>query len=60
MESEFFVANDNGMSGIGAAAIANDNIILLGENIDNLAFAFIAPLQTNNADIHIYSFKKHE
>jgi hypothetical protein len=37
------------MPGIGAALIADDDVVLLGEQIDNFAFGFIAPLQTNNA-----------
>jgi hypothetical protein len=57
MESEFFVADDNGMAGVGAAAIADHNIIFFGKDINNFTFAFIAPLQSYNTDIHIYSLK---
>ncbi len=39
------------MPGVGATAIANDDVGLFGEEIDDFAFAFVAPLQTDDARI---------
>ena len=41
------------MTRIGAPAVTYDNIGFLCQNIDDLALAFIAPLQTHYATIHI-------
>src|SRR5437016_2359778 len=40
---------DDGMSGIRSALIAHDDIRFTGQDVDNLAFAFIPPL---GADDH--------
>jgi hypothetical protein len=32
------------VAGVGAAAVSYNDIAMLGEDIDNLAFAFVAPL----------------
>jgi hypothetical protein len=48
MQDKFLAANDNRMPGIGPALIARDDIGVLAEQIDDLAFAFIAPLRTDN------------
>jgi hypothetical protein len=32
------------MAGVGPAAVAYDDIDVLGEDIDNLSFAFVTPL----------------
>jgi hypothetical protein len=34
------------MAGIVSALVARDNVKSLGENVDNLALAFVAPLRT--------------
>jgi hypothetical protein len=36
--------DDNGVAGVVAARIARHNVELLGEDIDDLALALIAPL----------------
>jgi hypothetical protein len=41
------------MSGVGTAAVTNNDIIMLSEDIDNFPFAFVAPLQSGNARIHL-------
>ncbi len=44
MQSEPAVVYDNGVAGIGAAPVSYYDIAVLGENIDEFAFAFVAPL----------------
>jgi hypothetical protein len=39
------------MPGIGPAAIADDDVGFLGQEIDDLPFSFVAPLQTDDADV---------
>src|SRR2546422_7634059 len=40
------------MAGVVASLITNDDVEPLGEQIDNLAFAFIAPLGADDRDDH--------
>ena len=40
---------DDGVAGVGAALIADDDLVVLGEDVDEFAFGFVAPLQTDNA-----------
>ena len=35
----------DGVAGVGAAAVADDDLRLFGEEVDDLALAFIAPLE---------------
>jgi hypothetical protein len=44
------------MAGIGAAAIPDDYIGILGKNINHLALALITPLQTSYANIHLFNY----
>jgi hypothetical protein len=44
VQSEAAITYDNGVAGIGAAAVSYDDITMLGEDIDDFAFAFVAPL----------------
>jgi hypothetical protein len=55
MQGESAVSYDNRMAGIGAAVVTDDDIAVLGQNINNLAFALIAPLQSYNTTIHFHS-----
>ena len=43
------VAHDDGMACVRAALIADDEIMLTSQQVDDLAFGFVAPLQTDNA-----------
>src|SRR5262249_11356165 len=49
----FFVADADGVAGVGAAAVADDDIGLLGQKIDDFALAFIAPLKAEDAGISL-------
>jgi hypothetical protein len=44
MQGEFDVSDNDGVSGIRAAAIANNNIGLFRQNINHFAFTLITPL----------------
>ena len=50
MKYERLLADLNGVAGIMAALIPRDDIEVLGKQINNLAFAFIAPLGTDDYD----------
>jgi hypothetical protein len=56
MQSEPGVADNNRMAGVGPAAVSDNNIAVLGEDIDNLPFTFVTPLESNNAMIHLSPF----
>ena len=43
------VADDDRVPGVCAALIADDEVVLAGKEVDDLAFGFVAPLQTDNA-----------
>ena len=44
VQHEFLAFKLDGVSGIGTALEAADDVIVRGEGIDHLAFAFVAPL----------------
>ncbi len=47
----FDIADDQGMPGIGAALKADDDIGPLGQPVDDLALALVAPLGADHRDI---------
>jgi hypothetical protein len=47
-ELESFPPIDDSMSGVSASVEANDKIVLIGEEIDDLAFGLVAPLQADD------------
>src|ERR1700687_6175180 len=48
LQDELFPVDDDGVSGIVAAGIASHHRKSLGEHVDNLALALIAPLRSDN------------
>ena len=42
-------AGDDGMAGVAAALVADDDIVLVGQQVDDLALGLVAPLQTDHA-----------
>ena len=42
-------AGDDRVAGVGPALIANDDVVLLGQQVDDLALGLVAPLQTDDA-----------
>ena len=56
MKNRFFTFDDQGMAGIVATLKTGYHNRLISQQIDNLAFAFIAPLGAQHHDIlsHVY------
>jgi hypothetical protein len=52
----FFFANKDRMAGVVAAGVADDDIRLFREDVNDFAFALIAPLGANQNCIHIFQF----
>ena len=50
-ELEGLAVRDDGMAGVGAAVVADDEIVLLGEQIDDLALGLVAPLQADDTQV---------
>ena len=55
VENVTFVTDLNGVTGIVSALETDDHIDILGQNVNEFTFAFIAPLGT---DKHIYCHNK--
>ena len=51
MKHELALADPNGVAGVVAALITRDDVKVRRENVNNLAFAFIAPLGSDYDDI---------
>ena len=51
MEDGLFAVDYQGVAGIIAALITDDDIRVIGKKIDDFAFAFIAPLGSDNCDV---------
>ena len=52
VENVFLVSDDDGMARVRAALEADNDIRFLGQEVNNLALAFIAPLGANEYSIH--------
>jgi hypothetical protein len=37
------------VAGVGTAGVADDDVVILGEDVDELALGLVAPLQTDDA-----------
>ena len=48
LQNEFFPVDDDGVPGIVAAGITGHDREIFRENVDDLAFAFVAPLRTDD------------
>jgi hypothetical protein len=44
LQNEFLAVNSNGVSGVVSAGITRHNAEVIGEHIDDLAFALVTPL----------------
>ena len=44
LQDELFAGDDDGVAGVVATGVAGDDVELLRQDVDDLAFAFIAPL----------------
>ena len=54
MQSEPGITDDDRVAGVGPAAVSYNDIAVLGEDIDNLSFSFVTPLESDDAMIHVY------
>ena len=52
-------ADADGVPGVGPAAVAGDDVGVLGEEVDDLALAFVAPLESDDARVAFES-RYHE
>ena len=52
MQDEFFLIEFDGVARIVAALIADNDVAFAGQKINDLAFAFIAPLGADQNMIH--------
>ncbi len=52
VQDEFFLADLDGVAGVVAALRADDDVGLLGEDVDDLSFSFIAPLGADENGVH--------
>ena len=51
MEGEFAIFVDDGMAGVAAALVADDDVVAFGEEVDHAAFAFVAPVDAYNCAV---------
>ena len=56
MQDEFVVADNNGVAGVIAPLVSYDMAKVLGQYVDDLAFAFVPPLGSNNYYIRHNNF----
>ena len=47
-ELERLAVGDDGVAGVGPAVVADDEVVPLGEQIDDLAFGLVAPLEADD------------
>ena len=48
-ELEGLAVGDDGVAGVGAAVVADDEVVLVAEQIDDLPLGLVAPLQADDA-----------
>jgi hypothetical protein len=48
LQNEFLAVNRDGVAGVVAAGIARHQVVVFGQDINDLAFALVAPLRTNH------------
>ena len=48
MQRVAFLVHHHAVAGVGAAVVTHNHIMLRCEQVDNLALAFVAPLQTHD------------
>ncbi|MPN18710.1 hypothetical protein SDC9_166073 [bioreactor metagenome] len=55
VKGELAVLVDDGMSGVGPALIADDDVGLLRQHIGQLALALVSPVSSNDSAYHVSS-----
>ena len=51
VQNGFLAVDDQRVAGVIAALKAHDDIRVLGEQVDDFAFAFVSPLGTDDCDV---------
>ena len=54
VQSEFSEFVDDGVTGVAAALIAHDDVIVAADEVDHSAFALVAPVDAYNRTVHSY------
>ena len=54
MQREFAEFIDDGVSGVAAALIAHDNVIVGADEVDHTALALVTPVDAYDRSIHMY------
>ena len=56
VQDVFLFADEDGVAGVVAAGVADDDVRLLGQHVNDFAFAFVAPLGADqNCICHKFS-----
>ena len=55
VQDGFFAVDDEGMAGVVAALVTHDGARFFGEQVDDFAFAFVAPLGADNDEFGIHT-----
>ena len=59
MKDGLFAVDDQRMAGVITALKADDNVRVVGEEIDDLAFAFVAPLGADDCNVgHVLGIRQ--
>ena len=56
MQGKFAVLIDNGMAGIAAALIADNDVIVFGQQIDHASLALVTPVDADDYSISHFGF----
>src|SRR3989338_8088947 len=56
MQNKFFAVKFDGMPRVIAALVADDDVAISREDINDLAFSLIAPLGADQNTVHAYNF----
>ena len=54
MQCKFAEFVDDGVTGVAAALIAHDNVIVGADEVDHAALALVAPVDAYDRSIHMY------
>jgi len=52
MKGKATIPDDHSVPGVGTASEPDHHVAPLGKDVNDLALAFVAPLQSNHADVH--------
>ena len=50
MEDVLFLTDDHGVTGVRSTLVAHDDVVLRGEEVDQFALSFVAPLGTKDTE----------